>query len=73
MFALTPAEIKFTQNRVSIGQKPGFERVISPGPGNQTRAYLRADFILVGVNDELQGGRVNQTLFSKDGFQSLDP
>ena len=73
MFPLTAAEVKFSQNRVCICKQAGLERGICPSPGNKTSPNLWADFILIGINDQLQGGRVNQAFFGEDRFQCLKP
>ena len=72
MFTLTAIMIQLVQKRVCIIYKPCPEPFITPGTGDQSSANLGADFILIGINDQLQGSRIHKIFFSQDGFQGLN-
>jgi hypothetical protein len=45
---------------------------IDPGLGDGARAAMRADFVLVGLDDGIERGRLDIAFFGQDGFQRAD-
>ena len=68
MFTLAAIMIQLIQQCICIVQQTGLEGIITPGAGHQSSTNLGADFILVGINDQLQGSRVNKAFFGQQGF-----
>ena len=68
MFALAAIMIQLIQQCICIVQQTGLKGIITPGAGHQSSTNLGADFILVGINDQLQGSRINKAFFDQDGF-----
>ena len=68
MFALAAIMIQLIQQCICIVQQTGLKGIITPGAGHQSSTNLGTDFILVGINDQLQGSRINKAFFGQQGF-----
>ena len=55
MLALATIMIQLIQQCICILQQTGLKGIITPGAGHQSSTNLGANFILVGINDQLQG------------------
>ena len=55
-----------------IGLEPVGEGGIAPGAGDDAGAVAGADLGLIGVDDDVDGGWVDQALDDEDGFERTD-
>ncbi len=73
VLALAPAIAQLGDGRSGVVQKAGLVGRIAPSPGDHPRAVARTDLVLIGVDDRIQGGRIDQALLDHQRFQRLDP
>lgn len=59
--------------RTRIGEKPLLEFGIDPGTRHQPGAVARPDFVLVGIDQCIERGRIDETLLDKQGFERHHP
>ncbi len=52
-----------------VGEKLAAEIRIDPGPGDGPRAAMRADLVLIGLDNGVERGRIDIAFLDQDGFQ----
>src|SRR5271166_6649830 len=71
MAAFGTRESEFRDGAGRVGEQAFAIRRICPRLRNDARAVARPDASLVGIDDRVDGRRIDQPLLSEDGFQSL--
>ena len=71
--AFQPRKTHLRDGRRAVSQQPGLEVRIGPGPGHYLGTHVGADFVLVVIDDGIQGSLIHQTFFGQQGFQRLYP
>ena len=56
-----------------VGEQRALELGIDPGLGDDAGADVRADLGLVGLDDEVERGRIDVALLGQDGLQRAHP
>ena len=72
MLALAPAEAELGRGGRAVGEEPRPEGGIAPRPRDDPRAVARPDLRLVGLDDEVERGRIDIALFDQHGFERAD-
>src|SRR5262249_52667872 len=73
MPALGPGDSQLRACRHGVGEEALSERRVDPRPRHQAGAVARSNFALVGVDDRVQSGRVNQPPFDQELLERLNP
>ena len=68
---LLAAQATLRNRSIRIGQETPLVFRIQPRARHNARADMRSDFVLVGVNDRIECGSIDQALFNKQGFERL--
>src|SRR5262249_36878135 len=72
VLALHPTVAKFSDSGVGVSKKTLLVGWVGPGASNDAGAITRADFVLVGVDERIERGAVNQTFLDQERFESFD-
>jgi hypothetical protein len=64
---------KFGGGRTRIGEKPLLEFGIDPSARHDARAVARPDFVLVGIDQGIERGRIDQALFDQQRLERHHP
>ena len=71
VLALLAAETEFRDRLVGVRQQALLVGGINPGPRHHLRAVARANLVLVGVDQRVERGPIDQSLFDEQRFQRL--
>ena len=63
VLALATGDIQLGDRRRGVVDQPGVIGRIVPGLGDHSRAVAGADLVLIGLDDRVEGGGVDQALF----------
>ena len=69
MFALPAGIAELRYRRCGILEQPGAKGRIGPGPRHHAGAIARPNLGLVGLDQQIERGRIDIAFFGQDGFQ----
>ena len=72
VLALAAAVAQGSDRRGGVAQQPFPEGRIAPGAGHHPRAVLRSDPVLIGVDQLVESGRIDQPLLDQQQLERLD-
>jgi len=73
VLALPAGIAQFADCRRAVMQQPRAIFRIAPCPSHDLRAVARADLGFIGLDQNIQCGRIDVTLFRQDRFEGTDP
>jgi len=66
-------EVELLDGRIGIGEQPLSEPRVYPGTGHDFGAVVRTDPGLVGLNNDIQGFRIDQAFVDQQRFERAHP